>query len=107
MINLTASAPDASETWWMRNFRVDNIILILTLCGAIAAGLWQGGRIQQTLQDSVSAEAILRQAQYTQLDGQIGQVANTVNDVRQDVRELRSYMMAGHEFPASDRTSRK
>ena len=82
----------------MRRFSVDNLLLIIPILGAIAAGLWEGGQIQATMVQSVQAEHDLRQADVTRIETQISGLATNINDMHNDVRELRSYLMVKRAY---------
>lgn len=68
--------------------RLDNLALLVSLLGAIAAGIWQGSAIRTTLQDGLQAEQMMRTQDIKHLKEQ-------VQGVSQDVRELRGIVLAG------------
>jgi hypothetical protein len=67
-----------------------NIALLLGMAGSVLCGVYEGGRIQQTLQDGIASEASLRSTEIASLSTRIDEVRNDVRDVRNMVITLKS-----------------
>lgn len=86
-------------SWVKRNFRMDNVLALVGIFGAIAAGLFEGGQIQATMAGGIERETAIRVEQNHAVTDQLAAFGIALNDVRSDVRELRSYVMVKREFP--------
>jgi hypothetical protein len=89
-----------------REISVGNILLCLPMLGAIGAGIWEGGRIQATMQDGITQERDQRLASDTATNDRIKLVLTSMDELRKDVRELREYVMVKAEFPTDGRKTR-
>ena len=81
-------SPQSVTPRFVWTFRLDNLALLVSLLGAIGAGIWQGSSIRTTLQDGLQAEQQMRASDIANLKEQIQGVA-------QDVRELRGIVLSG------------
>lgn len=78
---------------WIKEVSLGNFLLLLSILGAIAAGIWEGGMIRATLQDSIETERDLRRADTAMLVGRL-------DLLQSDMREVRARLMTkdvGHD----------
>lgn len=69
--------------WVTREVSLGHVLSLLGMLSAIGAGIWQGGMIRATLEDSISAEREMRRVESVALAGRI-------DGLTVDVRELRT-----------------
>jgi hypothetical protein len=82
-----------------RRISLGQFLTILTILGGIGAFLWKGGQVQQTMQSGIELEAQVRKAEFTALHETQQNYDNRLNQIGQDVREIRSYIVVKAEFP--------
>ena len=71
---------------WIKEVSLGNLLLFVSILGAIGAGVWEGGMIRATLQDSIESERELRRADTVMLVGRL-------DALQSDMREMRSRML--------------
>lgn len=93
----------SSQNWIKREVSLGNVLLLLGTLGAIAAGIYEGGAIRSSLADSVTQETAIRVAENKALNDRLDVFGQSIENVRGDVRELRSYVMVKSQFPVEHR----
>lgn len=76
-------------------------IMILGMAGTVAAGLWEGGRINQTLLDGVATEAAVRMQDVHAIDLEINGLNRSMDSLQADVREIRVLLLAERQAKGS------
>jgi replication-associated recombination protein RarA len=82
---------------------VDNMLVVLTMLGAIGSGIYEAGELKATLAASVQQERSIREAEISAVTSQIGDLKKTAEETHNDIRELRSYLMVNAQFGSRTR----
>lgn len=79
--------PLAKGTVFKPEIRLDNVLVILTMLGAVGAGVFEGGMIRQSLESGLVMERSMRESEITAMHRDIDTLAG-------DVREIRTLILA-------------
>jgi hypothetical protein len=82
-----------SERRMLWGLSVDNLLVTVTILLTFCGFIYEGGRIQATLEQSIKAEHEIRETEFASLNTKF-------DEMRQDLRELRSYMMVKAQYPS-------
>ena len=86
------TSPEPSAAVIKKEISLGNVLLLIGMLGTLAAGVWQGGMIRASLEDGILAERTLRESE-------MGSINIRLSDLGNDVRELRTVIIAQRHLP--------